>query len=167
MPFRRDIVLDANPATTYDALREMVAPNLDDGAFEITVDEPDVEFGIAYMHLISSSHYRFNIESVEEGTRLEAELWLGGLIGPLHSMLRFWSHNRHLEKLLDGVERKATAILSDDEAFDEIDRAADWDPNIHPHPDGDADSNAAGPDAVGPDADDDAAPDPSATDAGG
>ena len=123
MPFRREILLEADPATTYDALREVVAPNLESDLFEITVDEPDVEFGIAYVHFISSSHYRFSIEELEEGTRLEAQLWLGGLVGPFQSMLRFWSHNRHLEKILDGVEQKSIAILEQDAAFDDVDLA--------------------------------------------
>ena len=125
MPFRRDIVLDADPATTYDALREVVAPNLEGNLFEITVDEPDVEFGIAYIHLISSSHYRFSIEPLENGTRLEARMWLGGLIGPLQSILRFWTHNRHLEKLLDGVDRRVLTIQAQDDALEQQDDALD------------------------------------------
>ena len=87
--------------------------------FEITVDEQDAEFGIAYMNAFSSSHYRFTIQEMEDGTRVEARLWLGGLVGPIHSLLRFWTHNRHLEQLLAGVERKATALAEEDAAADD------------------------------------------------
>ena len=125
MPFRRDIVLDADPATTYAALREVVAPNLEEGPFEITVDDPEVEFGIAYLSMLSSARYRFNIEAVEQGTRLEARLWLGGLVGPLQSALRFWTHNRHLERLLAGIEREAAAIQKEDAADAEAAGTAD------------------------------------------
>ena len=45
---------------------------------------------------------------------MKARLWLGGLVGPLQSALRFWTHNRHLERLLAGVEREAAAIQKED-----------------------------------------------------
>ena len=154
MPFRRDIVLHADPATTYDALREVLAPNLEEGPFEITMDEPEVEFGIAYLNMLSSSHYRFNIEVVEEGTRLEARLWLGGLVGPLQSALRFWTHNRHLERLLAGVEREAATILEEDAANAE---AAAAEPTETA-----GDGGMGGPEKTGPGSGDTAAEQPPA-----
>lgn len=108
----------------YDALRETVAPSVDgEGPFEITSEREDEEFGIAYDNRFSSSRYLFRIEEVEEGTRLEATLRLGGLIGPFHSRLRFWSHNRHLDKLLRGIGGRAEEIadldrLAESEAAD-------------------------------------------------
>ena len=97
----------------YDALRETVAPSLDGGGpFEITAECEDEEFGIAYRSMLSSSRYHFYIQEVEEGTQLEATLRLGGVIGPLHSFLRFWSHNRHLDKLLGGIGKRAEEIAA-------------------------------------------------------
>ena len=111
MPFTREIVLDADPAVAYDALRTVVQPNVDIGSFEVTIDEPPDDYGIAYLNPLSSSHYRFHFEPVSEGTRVEARLWLGGLLGPMQSLFRFRSHGKHLDQLLVWVEKKTIAAL--------------------------------------------------------
>jgi hypothetical protein len=125
MPFHRSIELDVDAPTLYDALREVVLPNVEEGPFWVTVEREDEEFGIGFESRLSSSRYHFEIEEIEEGTRLEARLWIGGVFGPLHTVLRIWSHNRHLDKLLSGIATKAEEIAAADRAAES---AADPDP---------------------------------------
>ena len=100
-------------------------PNVEEGPFWVTAEREDEEFGIGYESRLSSSRYHFEIEELEEGTRLEARLWIGGVFGPLHTVLRLWSHNRHLDKLLRGIANKAEEIAAADRAAES---AGDPDP---------------------------------------
>ncbi len=131
MPFHRSIELGVDAPTLYDAVREVVLPNVEEGPFGVTVEREDEEFGIGYDSMLSSSRYHFEIHELDEGTRLEARLWIGGVFGPLHTLLRVWSHNRHLDKLLRGIEKKAEAIAAADraaEAAGDPDSDSDSDP---------------------------------------
>ena len=125
MPFHRSLLFDVDAPSLYDALREMLAPSLQDGTFEVVADREDEEFEIAYRNIVSSSRYHFGIQELEEGTRLEAQLWLGGLIGVPQSLLRFWSHKGHLDRLLRNVGDRAAEIAAADQAAES---AADGEP---------------------------------------
>ena len=135
MPFQRSIDLDVDAPTLYDAVREVVLPNVEEGPFGVIAEREDEVFGIGYDSMLSSSRYHFEIEELEEGTRLEARLSIGGVFGPLHTLLRVWSHNRHLDKLLRGIEKKAEEIAAADRAAESA-----GDPDLDPDSDSDPDT---------------------------
>ena len=114
MPYQRSILLDVDAPSLYDALREVLAPSLEDGTFDVITDREDVEFGIAYRNMLSSSRYHFGIHELDDGLRLEARMWLGGLIGRPHALLRFWTHKGHLDRLLRSIGDKAADIAAAD-----------------------------------------------------
>ncbi|MEE9277200.1 MAG: hypothetical protein V3V06_02215 [Dehalococcoidia bacterium] len=125
MPIRRAIRIQSDPRTTYDAARELLLKHVEKGAFIVTEDEPPHVYGIGWQGPLASARYRFDIEADGAETRVQGALWLGGMLGPLHSLLRRRSNNKHVDLLLDHIKQRAEGhddgdLFEDDSDSDEF-----------------------------------------------
>ena len=145
MPFRRETQVDANPLTTYEAVRTVLSPHVEGGSFLVWEDEPGAFYGIASRTTTGSARYRFALEPHDAGTRIEGTLWLGGIVGPLHSLLRRGGNRRHVDDLLNRMKRLAEGELpEEDDAFDDEDNDAFDDEDDDDYDDDDGDDDEEG-----------------------
>ena len=101
------IACDARRA--YAAAVGVLTPHTEEGAFHVVEDAPPRSYGIAWRGPLSSARYRFILSDEGTGggeTLVTATLWLGGLLGPLHRLLRRRGNRDHLDELLRAVKER-------------------------------------------------------------
>ncbi len=119
MPVRREAHIQARPQASYEAVRKVLSPHVDRGSFLVWEDEPGAFYGIASQSAAGSARYRFALTPHEGGTHIEGTLWLGGILAPLHSLLRRRGNRKHVDELLDRMKRTAEGRpLTDDDEDD-------------------------------------------------
>ena len=107
MPVRRETQIDADQQTSYEAVRKVLSPHVERGSFLVWEDDPGAFYGIASKSAAGSARYRFALEARDVGTHIEGTLWLGGILAPLHSVLRHRGNRKHIDDLLDRMKRAA------------------------------------------------------------
>ena len=114
MPVRREAHIDADPQAAYEAVRNVLSPHVERGSFLVWEDDPGAFYGIASKSAAGSARYRFALESRDNGTHIEGTLWLGGILAPLHAVLRRRGNRKHVDDLLDRMKRAAEGRPSRD-----------------------------------------------------
>ena len=107
MPVRRDTFIDASLLDTYDSTCELLHGHIELGAFKVWEDEPGERWGIFWSGPLASSRYLFQFQAEADGTRVEASLWLGGALGPVHHLLRRRGNRRDVDKILSDLKALA------------------------------------------------------------
>ena len=102
---RRTIHADA--ATVHTAAKTVLYPHVTEGAFAIREDAPPETLVISYVGLLTGAQYRFQFLAAEDGTEAVASLRMGGMLGPLHHVLRFRGNRKHVDQLLARIAREA------------------------------------------------------------
>lgn len=125
MAVERSTFIDAPPDDAYDAAREFLSAQVEDGAFAVYEDVPGERWGIKWSGLLASSRYLFEFRGEGSGTTVDAKLWLSGLMGPVHSLVRRRGNRTHIDGILRGVKDLAESAefqeLAEDEDDDEPD----------------------------------------------
>lgn len=132
MAVRSTTHVRASPHDCYLAVRQLLGKHVEDGAFKVREDEPGRAWGMAWEGPLATSRYLFRFEPEGDGTVVDAELWLGGLLGPVHSVLRRRGNRVHIESILSDLQSRAEADGDDDdwdedEWEDRDDDDDDWD----------------------------------------
>ncbi len=117
MPVQAETFVDASPGETYESTRDLLHGHIESGAFKVLEDDPAREWGIFWKGPIASSRYLFVFRGQDGGTQVEATLWLGGVLGPVHNLLRRRGNRTHIEKIL----RDLKALAESDDELDEED----------------------------------------------
>ena len=116
MAVERSTVVEASPQEAYEAVRELLDVQIELGAFKVREDDPAREWGIFWKGPLASSRYLFRFSRQGESTRVDATLWLGGLLGPVHMVLRRRGNRKHVDQILSDLKRR---VEDWDEAADE------------------------------------------------
>ena len=112
MAIRRSLRIDRDPHTVDAAVQAALAKHIEDGAYEVTEHEPAHRYGIGWHGPLAAARYRFEIEELadqSDGTtavELHATLWLGGVLGPLHALVRWRGNRNHLDRLLESMKKR-------------------------------------------------------------
>ncbi len=120
MAVERSTVVEASPHDAYEGVRELLDVQIEMGAFRVREDEPGREWGIIWKGPLASSRYLFRFEPVGESTKVEATLWLGGLLGPVHMLLRRRGNRKHIDRILSDLKRRV-------EDGEDVDDGVEWD----------------------------------------
>ena len=123
MAVERSTFIDAPPDDAYDAAREFLSAQVEDGAFAVYEDVPGERWGIKWSGLLASSRYLFEFRDEGSGTTVDAKLWLSGLMGPVHSLVRRRGNRSHIDGILRGV--KSLAESAEFQELDEDDNEPD------------------------------------------
>ena len=113
MPVRRHTFIDASPLDTYESTTELLHGHIEHGAFKVWGDEPGEQWGIFWSGPLASSRYLFQFRPEADGTHVEASLWLGGALGPVHHLFRRRGNRKHVDKILSDLK----ALAESDEEF--------------------------------------------------
>ncbi len=100
-------MLDCSRATADSALRAVVGPFAQAGAFRVVTDQPGAVYEIAWQGPLTSARYRFQLVEQADGTEIRARMSLGGVLGPLHTGLRRRGNRDHLDVLLARIRAAA------------------------------------------------------------
>ena len=136
MAVERSTFIDAPPDDAYDAAREFLSAQVEDGAFAVYEDVPGERWGIKWSGLLASSRYLFEFRDEGSGTTVDAKLWLSGLMGPVHSLVRRRGNRSHIDGILRGVKS-----LAESAEFQELDED-DNEPDIEGAPEADPEADA-------------------------
>ncbi|MCZ6707866.1 MAG: hypothetical protein O7A71_07975 [Chloroflexi bacterium] len=138
MAVERSMFIDAHPDDAYDAAREFLSAQVEDGAFAVYEDVPGERWGIKWRGLLASSRYLFEFRDEGSGTTVDAKLWLSGLMGPVHSLVRRRGNRSHIDGILRGVKDLAESAEFQELAEDEDDDEPDLEGAPETDPDADA-----------------------------
>ncbi len=138
MAVERSTFIDAPPDDAYDAAREFLSAQVEDGAFAVYEDVPGERWGIKWSGLLASSRYLFEFRDEGSGTTVDAKLWLSGLMGPVHSLVRRRGNRSHIDGILLGVKNLAESAEFQELAEDEDDDEPDVEGAPETDPDADA-----------------------------
>ena len=122
MAVERSTVVDASPQEAYEAVRELLNLHIEMGAFNVREDDPGREWGLFWSGPLASSRYLFRFQVEGELTRVDATLWLGGALGPLHMVLRRRGNRKHVDRILADLKSRVEEwddADDEDEGFDE------------------------------------------------
>ncbi len=117
MSVERSTVVEASPLAAYEAVRELLNTQIEMGAFKVREDAPGREWGLFWRGPLASSRYLFRFYLEGESTRVEATLWLGGVLGPLHMVLRHRGNRKHVDRILADLKRRVEGW--DDDGLDD------------------------------------------------
>jgi hypothetical protein len=132
MAVERSIVVDASPHEAYEAVRELLNVQIEIGAFKVREDDPGREWGLDWSGPLASSRYLFRFQPDGESTRVDATLWLGGPLGPVHMVLRRRGNRKHVDRILADLKRR---VEDGEELADE-----DFDEGLEDEPDDSGDA---------------------------
>ena len=122
MAVERSTVVDASPQEAYEAVRELLNVQIEMGAFKVREDDPGREWGLLWRGPLASSRYLFRFHPEGELTRVDATLWLGGPLGPVHMVLRRRGNRKHVDRILADLKRRVEDwddADDEDEGFDD------------------------------------------------
>lgn len=122
MAVERSMVVDASPQEAYEAVRELLNMQIEMGAFKVRENDPGREWGLLWSGPLASSRYLFRFQAEGELTRVDATLWLGGALGPLHMVLRRRGNRKHVDRILADLKRRVEDWADaddEDEGFNE------------------------------------------------
>lgn len=123
MAVERSTVVDGSPHEAYEAVRKLLNVQIEMGAFKVREDEPGREWGLLWKGPLASSRYLFRFHPEGESTRVDATLWLGGPLGPVHMVLRRRGNRKHVDRILADVKRR----VEDGEDVDGLGDEEEWD----------------------------------------
>jgi hypothetical protein len=125
MAVERSTVVDGSPREAYEAVRALLNVQIEMGAFKVREDDPGREWGLLWKGPLASSRYLFRFQREGESTRVDATLWLGGALGPVHMVLRRRGNRKHVDRILADVKRR----VEDGEELDDEDEGFDGGPD--------------------------------------
>lgn len=125
MAVERSTVVDGSPQEAYEAVRALLNVQIEMGAFKVREDDPGREWGLLWKGPLASSRYLFRFQREGESTRVDATLWLGGVLGPVHMVLRRRGNRKHVDRILADVKRR----VEDGEELDDEDEGVDGGPD--------------------------------------
>ena len=128
MAVERSTVVDGSPQEAYEAVRALLNVQIEMGAFKVREDDPGREWGLLWKGPLASSRYLFRFQREGESTRVDATLWLGGVLGPVHMVLRRRGNRKHVDRILADVKRR----VEDGEELDDEDEGVDGGPDGGP-----------------------------------
>lgn len=108
--------IHAGTTTVHAAAKTVLHPYVTEGAFAIREDAPPEKLVISYVGLLTGARYRFQFRPAKDGTEAVASLLMGGLLGPLHHVLRFRGNRKHVDQLLARIAREAEGETASEDA---------------------------------------------------